>query len=44
VVLCYYLRSYEKSCLLILWCIDDRCDMTNNNEDHDMSKRPGTED
>jgi hypothetical protein len=30
--------------LLVLWCAGDRCDIAGSDEDHDRSKRPGTED
>jgi hypothetical protein len=30
--------------LLILWCAGDRCDMTDNDEDHGRSRRHGAED
>jgi hypothetical protein len=44
VVLCYYLCSCGESRLLFSWCVGDRCDMTGNDEDHGMSRRPGAED
>jgi hypothetical protein len=44
VVLRYYLCSCGESCLLVSWCVGDRCDMTDINEDPDMSRRPGVED
>jgi hypothetical protein len=31
-------------CLLVSWCVGDRCDMAGNDEDHDRSSRPGAED
>jgi hypothetical protein len=31
-------------CLLVSWCVGDRCDMVGNDEDHDSSSRPGAED
>jgi hypothetical protein len=34
----------EELCLLVSWCVGDRCDMTGSNEDHDRSRRPGAED
>jgi hypothetical protein len=30
--------------LLVSWCAGDRCSMTDNNEDHDRSRRPSAED
>jgi hypothetical protein len=33
----------EKSCLLVSCCAGDRCDMTDNDEDHNRSKRPSVE-
>jgi hypothetical protein len=36
--------SLGESCLLVSWCAGGRCDMTCNDEDHDMSRRPDAED
>jgi hypothetical protein len=44
VVLLYYLCSYGESCLLVSWCAGGRCNMAGSIEDHDKSRRPGTED
>jgi hypothetical protein len=33
-----------ESRLLVSWCVGDRCDMTNNDEDLDRSRKPDTED
>jgi hypothetical protein len=33
-----------ESRLLISWCADDMCDITDSDEDHDRSKKPGVED
>jgi hypothetical protein len=33
-----------ESCSLILWCVDDKCNMMDNNEDLGRSRRPGVED
>jgi hypothetical protein len=44
VVLHYYLCSCEKSCLLVSWCIGDKCDMVGNDDDLGRSRRPGAED
>jgi hypothetical protein len=30
--------------LLVSWCAGDRCDMTCNDEDRGMSRRPGADD
>jgi hypothetical protein len=30
--------------LLVSWCVDDWCDMTGNDKDCGMSRRPGAED
>jgi hypothetical protein len=43
VVLCYYLCSCEKSCLLVSWCVGDMCDMAGIDDDLDRSRRHGTE-
>jgi hypothetical protein len=43
-VLLYYLCSCEESCLLVSWYAGGRCDMVDNDEDHDRSKRSGAED
>jgi hypothetical protein len=44
VVLRYYICSCEESCLLVSWCVGDRCDMVDSDEDLGRSKRPGAED
>jgi hypothetical protein len=36
--------SFGESCLLVSWCVGDRCGMMCNDEDHDRSKIPGAED
>jgi hypothetical protein len=33
-----------ESCLLVSWCVGDRCDMVGRNEDRGWSRRPGVED
>jgi hypothetical protein len=33
-----------ESCLLISWCVGDRCDMAGSNEDLGRSRRPGAKD
>jgi hypothetical protein len=43
-VLLYYLCSYGESRLLVSWCADGRCDMTDSDEDHGRSTRLGAED
>jgi hypothetical protein len=30
--------------LLVSWCASDKCNITDNDEDHGMSRRPGAED
>jgi hypothetical protein len=42
-VLRYYLCSCGESHLLVSWCVGDRCDMGDNNEDHAKSRRPSAE-
>jgi hypothetical protein len=44
VVLHYYPHSCGESCLLISWCICERCDMTSSDEDIGKSRRPGAKD
>jgi hypothetical protein len=44
VVLRYYLCSCGESCLLVSWCVGDRCDIAANNEDRGRSRRPDVED
>jgi hypothetical protein len=44
VVLRYYLCSCGESCLLVLWCVGDRCDMTDSDEDYSRSMRHDAED
>jgi hypothetical protein len=36
--------SFGKPCLLVSWCVGDRCGMVGSDEDHDRSRRPGVED
>jgi hypothetical protein len=36
--------SCEESCLLVSWCVGDRCDIAGNNEDLDRNRRPDAED
>jgi hypothetical protein len=38
------LYSCGELCLLVSWCVCDRCDMVCSDEDRAMSKRPGAED
>jgi hypothetical protein len=33
-----------ESCLLVSWCIGDRCDMAGSDEEHKRSRKPGAED
>jgi hypothetical protein len=35
--------SCGESCLLILWCVDDRCSMSGSDEDCGRSRRHGAE-
>jgi hypothetical protein len=44
VVLRYYSCSCGESCLLVSWCVDDRCDMMGDDDDLGSSRRPGAED
>jgi hypothetical protein len=44
VVLRYYLCPCGESCLLVSWCVCDRCDMVGSNEDLGRSRRPDVED
>jgi hypothetical protein len=30
--------------LLVLWCVDDRCDLADSDEDRGRSRRPSAED
>jgi hypothetical protein len=39
-----YLSSCEESCLLVSWCVGDRCNMADSDEDLGRSRRPGVED
>jgi hypothetical protein len=43
-VLRYYLCSCGESRLLVSWCVGDRCDMVDNDEDYGKSRRPDVED
>jgi hypothetical protein len=43
VVLLLFILCGE-SCLLISWCVGDRCDMAGSNEDLGRSRRPGAKD
>jgi hypothetical protein len=43
-VLRYYICSCGESCLLVSWCVGDRCDMMGSDENRGRSKRPGAED
>jgi hypothetical protein len=36
--------SCGESCLLVSWCVGDRCIMTGSDEDRSRSRRPDTED
>jgi hypothetical protein len=40
----FILVSCGESCLLASWCAGSRCDMVDNDEDRDRSRRPGAED
>jgi hypothetical protein len=44
VIIRYYLCSCGESCLLVSWCVGNRCDMARSDEDLGMSMRPGAED
>jgi hypothetical protein len=44
VVLRYYLCSCRESHLLVLWCVCDKCDMMDSDEDLGRSRRPSAED
>jgi hypothetical protein len=35
--------SFGESCLLVSWCVGDRCGMACSDEDHGRSRRPGAE-
>jgi hypothetical protein len=43
-VLHYYLCSCEELCLLVSWCVGDRCDMMDSDDDLGRSRRLGPED
>jgi hypothetical protein len=43
VVLRYYLCWCGELCLLVSWCVSDRCDMASSDEDLGRSRRPGVE-
>jgi hypothetical protein len=43
VVLILFILCGE-SRLLVSWCVGDRCNMVDNDEDLDRSRRPGVED
>jgi hypothetical protein len=36
--------SREEKCLLVLWCVGDRCDTADGEEDRGRSRRLGAED
>jgi hypothetical protein len=36
--------SFGESCLLVSWCVGDRCGMMSSDEDRDRNRRPGAED
>jgi hypothetical protein len=40
----FYLYLYEESCLLVSWCVGDRCDMTCSDNNLGRSRRPDAED
>jgi hypothetical protein len=40
VTLCYYLCLCGELCLLVSWCVGDKCNMAGNNEDRSRSRRP----
>jgi hypothetical protein len=41
----YYLSILcGELCLLVSWCVGDRCNMAGSDEDHGRSRRPGAED
>jgi hypothetical protein len=35
--------SCGESCLLVSWCVGDRCDMTDSDEDHGRSRIPSAD-
>jgi hypothetical protein len=36
--------SCGESCLLVLWCVGDKCDMAGSDEDLGRRRRPGAKD
>jgi hypothetical protein len=40
----FYSCSCGESCLLVLWCVGDMCDMVDSDDDLDRSRRPAAED
>jgi hypothetical protein len=47
IVLFYFSFTFiliGESCLLVSWCVGDRCSMACSDEDRDRSRRPGAED
>jgi hypothetical protein len=44
VALRYYLSLCGEPCLLVSWCLGDRCDITGSGEDLCRSRRLGVED
>jgi hypothetical protein len=34
----------RESCLLVSWCVGNRCDMAGSDEDRGRNRRPGVED
>jgi hypothetical protein len=40
----FYFCSCRESCLLVLWCVGDRCDMADSDENLGRSRRPGADD
>jgi hypothetical protein len=43
VALLLYFVSCGESCLLVSWCVGDRCGMVNSDKDRGRSRRPGAE-
>jgi hypothetical protein len=40
----YPICSCGESCLLVSWCVGDKCGMTGSDDDRDRSRRYGAED
>jgi hypothetical protein len=44
VIVPYHFCSCGESCLIVSWCVGDRCDMTYNDEDLGRNRKLGAED